>query len=55
MRHRFEHLAVALVTALVRVLPRRASLRLGGGLGRLFYLLHGRRRQLALDNLMTAF
>ena len=55
MRHRFEHLAVALVSVLVRVLPRRASLELGSGLGWLFYVLHGRRRRLALDNLKAAF
>jgi len=43
------------VATLVRVLPRRASLAVGDGLGRLFYVLHGRRRQLALDNLKAAF
>ena len=55
MRHRLEHVAVVCVSALVRALPRRASLRLGSGFGWLFYALHGRRRQLALDNLRAAF
>ena len=55
MRNRVEFLAVIAVRGLVRVLPRRASLGLGSALGRLFYLLHGRRRELAVDNLMAAF
>ena len=55
MRHRLEYVAVVCVLALVRALPRRASLRLGSGLGWLFYILHGRRRQLALENLRAAF
>ena len=55
MRNRVEFLAVIAVRGLVRLLPRRASLGLGSALGRLFYLLHGRRRELAVDNLKAAF
>ena len=55
MRHRLEYLIVACVAAVVTTLPRRASLAVGSGLGRIFYMLHGRRRQLALENLMAAF
>ena len=55
MRHRLEYIAVVCVLALVRVLPRRASMLLGSGLGWLFRVLQRRRRQLALDNLRAAF
>ena len=55
MRHRLEYLAVLTVMGFVRLLPRRASLALGSALGRVFYVLHGRRRALALDNLQRAF
>ena len=55
MRNRIEFLAVTLVRGLTRALPRRASLVVGDALGRLFYILHGRRRELAVDNLRTAF
>ena len=55
MRNRIESLAVTLVRGLTRALPRRASLVVGDVLGRLFYLLNGRRRELAVENLRTAF
>ena len=55
MRNRIEFLAVTLVRGLTRALPRRASLVVGDVLGRLFYILHGRRRELAVENLRTAF
>ena len=55
MRNRIEFLAVTLVRALTRALPRRASLVVGDVLGRLFYILDGRRRELAVENLRTAF
>ena len=55
MRHRLEYLAVLTVMGVVRLLPRRASLALGSALGRVFYVLHGRRRELALENLRRAF
>ena len=55
MRHRLEYAAATCVALLARALPRWVSLGLGGALGRFFYLLHGRRRQLAIDNLKAAF
>ena len=55
MRHRLEYMIVMGVRVLVRVLPRAASLALGSGLGRVFYLLHWRRRELAVANLRAAF
>ena len=55
LRHRIEHMAVLIIRALLRVLPRATTLRVGGTLGQLFYFLHGRRRKLALANLRRAF
>jgi len=55
MRHRLEYLGVLGVAALVRLLPRRLSVAFGAGVGRLFHLLHGRRRELAVENLRRAF
>ena len=55
MCNRIEYAAVLLVRALVRALPRRASLGVGTALGRLFYVLQGRRRELAVANLRAAF
>ena len=54
-RHRIEYMAVLGLRALLRMLPRGATLRVGGALGRVFYVLHGRRRELALANLYQAF
>ena len=51
LRHRLENAAVKCLSIVVRVMPRRTGLALGEALGHLFYLLHGRRRQLAVDNL----
>ena len=55
MRHRLEYSAVLCFLVIVRILPRYATLRLGSVFGWLFYVLHRRRRQLALDNLQAAF
>ena len=55
MRNRLEYALVLAVRALVRALPRRASLVVGTALGRCFYVLHGRRRELAVANLRAAF
>ena len=55
MRRRLEYAAVLAVRAAVRALPRRASLGAGAALGRFFYRVHGRRRELALANLRGAF
>ena len=55
MRRRLEYAAVLALRAAVRALPRRASLGVGAALGRLFYRVHGRRRELALANLRGAF
>ena len=54
LRHRLEYLVVMTIRGAVRVLPRRVSLSLGTTLGKLFYRLHGRRRELAVVNLRTA-
>ena len=55
LRHRFENAAVKCLSVVVHVMPRRPGLALGEALGHLFYLLHGRRRQLAVENLRVAF
>ena len=55
MRRWLEYAAVLALRAVVQALPRRASLGLGAALGRLFYRVHGRRRELALANLRGAF
>ncbi len=55
MRRRLEYAAVLALRAALRTLPRRASLGVGAALGRLFYRVHGRRRELALANLRGAF
>ena len=43
------------VRALAQALPRRVSLAFGAALGRIFYGLYGRRRELAVANLRAAF
>ena len=55
LRHRVENAAMRCLSIVVRVAPRQTGLTLGAALGHLFYLLHGRRRQLAVDNLRAAF
>ncbi len=55
MRRWLEYAAVLALRAAVRALPRRASLGVGAALGRLFYRVHGKRRELALANLRGAF
>ena len=54
-RHRLEYVAVLVVRALARSLPRRLSLAFGAALGAIFYRLHGARRKLAVANLRAAF
>jgi len=54
-RYWLENVAVACLSVVMRVIPRRTGLALGAALGHLFYLLHGCRRQLAVDNLRAAF
>jgi KDO2-lipid IV(A) lauroyltransferase len=55
LRHRAENAAVKCLATVVRVMPRRTSLALGEAFGYLFYLLDGRRGQIAVDNLRAAF
>ena len=55
MRHRVEYVVVRLVALAVKMLPRRTGLAIGSFLGRVFYLLHRNRRQLAVANLRAAF
>ena len=55
MRNWLEFLVVIVVRGLVRPLPRRASLSLGTVLGQVFYVFHGRRREIAVENLRRAF
>lgn len=55
MRRRLEYAAVLALRALLRALPRRAGLAVGTALGRLFYRLHGPRRELGLANLRAVF
>ena len=55
VRHRLEHGAVIVVRLVARCLPRPLSLGLGTLLGRLFHVLHRRRRELAVANLQAAF
>ena len=55
MRYRLEYLLVRMVAVVVQTLPRLVSLAVGSFLGRIFYVLHRRRRQLALENLLAAF
>ena len=47
LRYRLEHAVVMTIRVLVQTLPRRISLGFGTAVGRIFYLLHGRRRELA--------
>jgi KDO2-lipid IV(A) lauroyltransferase len=54
-RHALEAAAAALVSAVVRRLPRKAVLALGRGLGRLWAALDPRHRAIAADNLRRAF
>jgi Kdo2-lipid IVA lauroyltransferase/acyltransferase len=55
LRHRFEHLAVAAVIGVLRLLPMRAVLAAGTVLGRAFHALDGGHRRLAIGNLQAAF
>ena len=53
--YRLEYAVVMTIRAVVRVLPRRVSLSFGTAVGWIFYLLHGRRRELAMSNLRITF
>ena len=55
MRHRFEHAAVAVVAAIVRVLPISVIRGLGALLGLTFYAFDRVHRRVADTNLATAF
>ncbi len=54
-KFRLEYLAVKLVAAVLRRLPRERALKLGGRLGLVAGMLLTERRKLALDNLQRAF
>jgi Kdo2-lipid IVA lauroyltransferase/acyltransferase len=54
-RRTLESWAASLVSGVVRLLPRRAALLLGGGLGRLLAALDARHVAIASDNLRHAF
>ena len=55
LQHRFEYLAVATVTAVVRLMPMRTVLAAGTLLGRAFYTFDAGHRRLAMSNLQAAF
>ena len=55
LRYRLEYAVVMTIRTVVRVLPRRVSLSFGTAVGGIFYLLHGRRRELAMSNLRMTF
>ena len=55
LRYRLEHAVVMTIRVFVQTLPRRISLGFGTAVGRIFYLLHGRRRELAMSNLRMTF
>lgn len=55
LRFRIEAIAFNLLLGGARVLPRRALLALGSIAGRLGYMLDGRHRRVALDNLRLAY
>jgi KDO2-lipid IV(A) lauroyltransferase len=54
-RHKLEAAAVALLATVVSLLPRRATLRLGRGLGGLWGRLDGRHRAIAREGLRQSF
>jgi len=55
MRYALEAKALRGMILLARLLPRRALLALGSGLGTLWYLLDARHRRVAMQNLASAF
>ncbi|HYT76068.1 MAG TPA: lysophospholipid acyltransferase family protein [Vicinamibacterales bacterium] len=55
LQHRLEHIVVATVRSVVRILPMGAVLSAGTLLGALFHALDGPHRRLALSNLEAAF
>lgn len=54
MKHRIEYVAARLFIAFFQLLPIGAGLRIGAMLGRLFYYLDRRHREIALSNLEAA-
>lgn len=54
-RHRLEYIGALGVRRVVRLLPNRAALALGGALGFVVYCLDRRHRQVAKLNLISAF
>jgi KDO2-lipid IV(A) lauroyltransferase len=54
-RHRLEYGLVRATRALARRLPDRGAAALGAGIGRLFYVLDGAHRRLAIEQLRAAF
>ncbi len=50
----FEFLLIVIFTLPLAVMPHRISLKAGGALGRLLYLLWGSRRRIAIENLRDA-
>ena len=55
MRYRLEYAAFSVVRLLIKVLPRKTSLKVGALIGQSFYYLHKSRRKLAGSNLKAAF
>jgi KDO2-lipid IV(A) lauroyltransferase len=55
VRHRLEYALVRAIGALVSVLPMSAVRAIGGGVGRLAYLVDATHRRTALENLAAAF
>ena len=54
-RHRLEHLTVAAVIGIVRLLPMRGVLAVGTMLGRAFHAFDRGHRRLAIENIQAAF
>ena len=54
-RHRLEHALVRATRALARRLPDRGAAALGAGIGRVFYVVDGTHRRLAIEQLRAAF
>ena len=55
MKNRIENFAAGVVIACVRVVPSRALLAMGSGLGLAFYALDAKHRRVAAENVEAAF